>query len=255
MLRINDLELTIDNKQIFKDVNFEVNQGEFVALIGPNGSGKSSIIKVISRLANTFTGKVSVLGKEFTDYKIKDYSKILSTMAQHQATTQDLSVFDRVAYGRFPHLGLFSSLNKNDIAIIEQAIKDCELEHLRDSKLTNLSGGELQRVFLAACLAQEPELLILDEPTNHLDVLHQYKLLSLVRNQSINKNLTVLCVLHDINQAIKFSDRLCIMKDGQLLHNGQAKDIITEETILDVFGIQSKIYHEQEGIHVDFIYN
>lgn len=254
LLQINDITLEIENRKILKGIDFHVDKGEFISLIGPNGSGKSTIIKVISRLIKNNGGKVLVLGKAHDTYKNKEFSKIISTMFQHNAISSEITVYDIISYGRSPHKGLFKSLNEEDKDLIDKFMCVAGLNGLKDKRLSSLSGGELQRVYLISCLVQEPDVLILDEPTNHLDILHQYRLLSLIKEQSVAHNISVICVLHDINQAIKYSDRLLILKDGEIKHDGKAMDIITEEVILDVYGINSKIYKDENGMHVDFFY-
>lgn len=254
MLEVNALNLSVEQKKIIQEVNFSLEKGEFVALIGPNGSGKSSVIKVISRIITKHTGQVVLMGKLHEKYKAKEFAKKIATMFQHNQAPEGLTVYDIIAYGRTPHKSMFSSLTSEDHEVIEKYICAAGLTSLKDKKLDNLSGGELQRVYLIACLVQEPAILILDEPTNHLDILHQYRLLSLIKEQSVTNNISVICVIHDINQAIKYADRLLIMKDGCLRYNGHAKDIITEELIMEIYGINSKVYKDENGIHVDFMY-
>lgn len=253
MLKTESVSVKIEDKFIVENISFNASKAEFISLIGPNGSGKSTIIKAISKLLPVENGKILLMDKEIGNYKAKAYAQVLSTMCQHGKAVEELTVYDMVAYGRIPYKNLFTPLSDKDNEIINQVLELVELSHFKDRSVGNLSGGEFQRVYLASCLAQEPEVLILDEPTNHLDIRHQYKILSLVKKYAKEKGLTVVCVLHDINQAIKFSDRVIIMKNGSIQHCGTPEEVITEDIISYIYGIKIKLHYDEHGMHIDFL--
>ncbi len=252
MIKVDNIKINIENKTIINGVDIVVEKGEFVSLIGPNGSGKSTLIKAITSIIPFNEGKVIIVDKNLSEYKDKELAKIVSTMAQHGNVVESLTVNDIVTYGRSPYKSIFSPLNDEDRAIINESLKVTDVYELKDRDISTLSGGELQRVFLASCLAQKPDVLILDEPTNHLDVMHQYKLLNLIKKYAIENNLTVLCVLHDINQAIKYADKICVLKNGEVKAFGKADEVITEKLMSQIFEIDCTIYNGEKGIHIDF---
>ncbi len=254
MIKVENIEIDINGNKIIKGIDFSVNRGEFISLIGPNGSGKSTLIKGITGKIAHNKGKVLIVDKNLSDYKSKELAKILSTMEQHGKGADTLTAYDIISYGRSPYKNIFSPINDEDKKIISDAMIATDTEGLKDRILTTLSGGEMQRVFLASCLAQMPDILILDEPTNHLDVMHQFKLLSLVKSYAKEKGLTVVCVLHDINQAIKYADKIAVLKDG-VIRNFGTDEIITEELVKNIFEIDCEIYRNDRGVHIDFYYN
>lgn len=255
MIYSKGVSVNINGRYILKDAHIHVKKGEFISIIGPNGSGKSTFIKAISRLIKSNYDKIEIDGKSLNDYSNKSLAKTLSIMAQHNNTVEDLTVYDVVSYGRIPHKKLLSTFNKKDDELVRLAMKEVEINHLSERKAFNLSGGEKQRMYLAASLVQEPKVLILDEPTNHLDIKHQYNLLSLIKKQVDEKGLTVLCVLHDLNQASKYSDKMLIMDNGEVQACGKPKDIITECNVKKYFGMDSKIYTNKDNININYIVN
>ncbi len=255
MIDIESIKINIGSKTIIDNIDLKVSKGEFISLIGPNGSGKSTIIKGITKKVSLESGKVLVVGKEISEYKSKEFAKILATMEQHSKAFDDLTVKDIVTYGRSPYKNIFSPFNAEDEKIINECLEITDIFDLKDREISTLSGGEMQRVFLAQCLAQKPDILILDEPTNHLDVMHQYRLLSLVKKYALENNLTVICVLHDINQAIKYADKVCVLKNGVIKAFGTPEEVIVEDLVKEIFEIDCIIYNNENGIHIDFYYD
>ncbi len=253
MIRAENIEIEIGGNKIIRGIDFSVNKGEFISLIGPNGSGKSTFIKGVTRKIPYNKGKVLIVDKNVNDYKPKELAKILSTMEQHGKGVDTLTALDIISYGRSPYKSIFSPINDEDKKIINDAMIATDTVSLKDRMVSTLSGGEMQRVFLASCLAQMPDILILDEPTNHLDVMHQFKLLSLVKTYAKEHGLTVVCVLHDINQAIKYADKIAVLKDGVIRSYG-TNEIITKELVRDIFDIDCEIYRNERGVHIEFFY-
>ncbi len=254
MINVEKIEIGLDGKDIINGIDFSVKKGEFVSLIGPNGSGKSTLLRGITGKIPFSKGEVLIVNKDISEYKSKELAKILSTMEQHGKGADTLTAYDIISYGRSPYKNIFSPINDDDKKIINDAMMATDTVVLRDRIVTSLSGGEMQRVFLASCLAQQPDILILDEPTNHLDVMHQFKLLSLVKSYAKEHGLTVVCVLHDINQAIKYADKIAVLKNGVIESFG-SNEIITKELVKDVFEIDCEIYRTERGVHIEFYYS
>ncbi|MDC7241135.1 MAG: ABC transporter ATP-binding protein, partial [Spirochaetales bacterium] len=210
------------------------------------------VVKTISRTLDPARGEIKVDGRNGKIIAPGEYARKLAAMSQHQSNIEGLKVYDRVAYGRVPHAGLFGMLKKKDHDLIRESMEETDVWHLRDRELSKLSGGELQRVCLAACFAQEPEVLILDEPTNHLDIKHQHRILSLVKRRTRKNGLTVLCVLHDINQTIRYADRIGIMKSGTLRAEGIPGEVINEKNIREIYDMNSRIHRSQDSCFVEF---
>ncbi len=251
--KFKDIEIKYDNKPVLKDINFEIKKGEFISILGRNGSGKSTIIKALSQQIKLNKGKVLYLDQDIRKYKKKSLAKKIAFLLQFNHLSEDINVKDYVLYGRVPFKGIFKSLTKEDEEVVNKALKDTKLEEYSNRKLSSLSGGERQRVYLAMCLAQEPDVIVLDEPTNHLDLKFQFELLSLVKDINTKKNVTIICVLHDLNQAIKFSDSFILLKDNKIFKKGDLKEVITKENIKEVFDIDVLIHRNKDNIFIEYI--
>ena len=179
-------------------------------------------------------------------YKIfaKDYKVYL--FDRRKDLPEDITVRELVSYGRIPHKKYFQGNKEEDDAIIEWAIKRTGLENLKDKAVMSMSGGERQRAFIAMALAQKSEILFLDEPTTYLDIYHQVEILELVKELNEESNLTVVMVLHDINQAIRYSDHIIVMKDGEIITKGIPNDVITEEMVKAIYGVDVIVKQDED---------
>lgn len=253
VFNVENVSLDIDGKKILSQVNATFEEHKFNAIIGPNGCGKSSLIKLFAKINKQSEGKILFLGKEIEKVNRKDFAKQVSFFFQFNDSTSDITVKQMISYGRSAHKKLYQSLDDNDFKIVEEAIANCDLHGYENRELGSLSGGERQRVYLAMTLAQEPEIIVLDEPTNHLDIKYQFQLLSLVRNIMDEKNLTIICILHDFNQVLKYADNTLILKEGRVYASGLTPEVITVKSVKEVFGIDSIIHSDGNGYHIDFI--
>lgn len=250
---IQNVSLTINEKNILSNINASFEENKFNSIIGPNGSGKSSLIKLLAKINKQTSGHILFLNEELAQIKRKDFAKKVSFFFQFNESNVDINVKQMVSYGRSAHKNLYKKFNSYDFKVIDEAIKYCDLNDLVDREISTLSGGERQRVYLAMTLAQEPQIIVLDEPTNHLDIKYQFQILSLVKNLMIERKLTVICILHDFNQVLKFSDNTLIIKDGQVYASGSTVNVVTSENIKDVFKIDSIIHNDDNGLHIDYI--
>lgn len=228
------------------DINLKINEGEIVSLIGPNGSGKSTLLRVISRLLKPNSGNVFLNGENVQKMKSQEVAKTLTMLPQMNNYQLDLTVRELVEFGRHPHSGHKMTLSKEDIDIIDWAIEVTGLTHMQNRVLPSMSGGERQRAWIAMTVAQHPKVLLLDEPTTYLDISHQLEVMELVKELNRKHNMTVIMVLHDINQAAQYSDRLIVLKKGQLHYDGLPHCVLCKEMFQSIFEIDAQI-HMQDG--------
>lgn len=231
---------------VIKGAGVEVKTGEIVTIIGANGSGKTTILKTLARSLKPGEGNVYLDGKSIFSLDTKVLAKKMSILPQIHSVPEDFTVRDLVSYGRFPHLGVTGRLHPEDFHAIDEALCMTKMETLQHRLVTTLSGGERQRAWIAMALAQKPEVLLLDEPTTFLDISHQFELLELISRLNKEMGLTILMVLHDLNQAARYSNRLIVLKEGKVYRSGTPKEIINSDVLSEVFNIQVKILHDPE---------
>lgn len=241
MLCAKNLKVGYEDRIIIENLNLSIKQGEIVSIIGPNGCGKSTLLKTLSRMIHPIAGAVYLEGTELKQLKNKLISQKICLLSQHNQAPNDLTVEQLVYYGRLPHKKWYESKNEEDRELIEWAIEQTGLTRYKDKPIGSLSGGERQRAYIAQALCQKPTILLLDEPTTYLDISYQLELMELI--QEINKklNITVVMVLHELNQASRYSDRLVIMKQGAIISEGAPNQIIDQQTIESVYQIECEI--------------
>lgn len=237
-LRTEQVYISIGNKEIVKNVSVKVESGKIVGLFGPNGSGKSTLLKGIYRTVSLNKGKVYLDGKDMKQYSSRQVAKLLGVVTQFTTLNFDFSVEEMVLMGRSPHKGAFESDKASDFEIVKKCLQKVDMEDFAERKFLTLSGGEKQRILLARALAQETEMLILDEPTNHLDIKYQLQTMEIIRKLEQG----VLLALHDLRLAFLYCDEVYIMKNGEVVAQGEPKQVITEELIREVYEVESKVY-------------
>ncbi len=254
MIQIKNLNVHYGNSNIINNLSLNIEKGKFTSIIGPNGCGKSTIIKSIAGLIPCNKNSITIDNKLRTAYKRKEFSKKIAFLMQFGTSCTGITVRELVSYGRHPYTsGFFNKKNEEDESIIDWAIKKTNLKNYENKFLELLSGGEKQRAYLAMALAQQPEILILDEPTNHLDIKYQYEILNLVRQLNLEQEVTVVCVLHDINQASKYSDNIVVVKNGTLIKSGTPKQCITKDLMHKVYDIKCEVNKRNNTYCVDVI--
>lgn len=247
ILKVKDLGFNYKEKKVLKDINFNLNKGEFVGILGPNGSGKTTLLNNINNWLKPFKGKVLVENVDIKKYTVKELARNIATVPQNIFTTTFFTVEQIVMMGRNPYLKRFGQKNPKDFEIVKKAMMSMNVWDLRHKPINTLSGGERQRVVIAKALAQEPRLLLLDEPTSHLDIKYQWEILNQIKKLCDRDNLTVLSVLHDINIACMFCDKIILLKDHKIYQMGTIDEVITEENLYDVFNVKVKVKYNWDN--------
>lgn len=229
------------NKNILNNISMKVTKGSWNTILGPNGSGKSTLIKLLARINKIKNGEIKINNIDIYNYKNKDFAKNVSYIPQIIEIPDGILVYDFVALGRNPYSNFIGNLSKNDKEKIKSSMIETNVWEFKDTMVNNLSGGQRQSVLLAMILAQDTDIILLDEPTTYLDIRNQYELLELLDKLHHNGK-TIIAILHDINQAVQYSDCIHIMKDGQIVKSGHPSKIITEELLVNVYGIKTKLH-------------
>ncbi|MCY3567871.1 MAG: ABC transporter ATP-binding protein [Chloroflexi bacterium] len=232
---------SVEAKRLLDRVDLQAGRGQFVGLIGPNGAGKSTLLRAISNVLKIDQGAISLEGEDLRSLGAKQIASTLALVPQIAPYTQGFTTIELVLMGRYPHLGRLQVEGEHDDRIAGEAMMLTETDGFAQRTLDTLSGGERQRVFIARALAQEPRVLLLDEPTSNLDILHQLKILTLVR-RLVHSGLTAVAAIHDLNLAARFCDRLVVLAEGRLLAEGSAAEVLTPEVIEHAFGVRSEIH-------------
>ncbi|WP_017728103.1 heme ABC transporter ATP-binding protein [Halalkalibacterium ligniniphilum] len=247
MLEAKNVSIGYDAELVVKDLSFHVNKGEIFGILGPNGSGKTTLLKAISGLLPLQQGSITLHGKAIHAYRSKELAQQIAVLPQDSATAFTYHVEEVVGLGRYPYQkGLLGRETKQDQDIVIEALKKTDTLQFRNKPLQTLSGGERQRVLLARALAQEPEMLLLDEPTNHLDISHQMSLLNSLKQWSRTRELTVIAILHDLNMASLYCDRILLLDEGQMVELSTPRFIMEQKQLERVYHAPLRIKEHPE---------
>ena len=230
---------------VLKDVSFDIEPGKFLAILGNNGAGKSTLLKCFNHILKPDSGAVLLDGKDLVTQSSRDVAKQVAFVSQSVPNTQ-MTVHDVVMLGRKPYMTW--GFTPEDHAIVHEAMNRLGLDAMRGRFLSQLSGGEKQKVMLARALAQQPKALLLDEPTSALDIQNQYQVLKIVRDICHKDQMIAVVVIHDLNLALRFCDRFLLLKDGQVYGYGD-HSILSGTALKDVYGVDAKVV-EIEGRHM-----
>lgn len=243
VLSARDISVAIDSHALVDRVSAELHGGEVVGLIGPNGAGKTTLLRVLAKLLEPDSGEAMLEQISLMQITPAAFAKRCAYLAQGAHTHWPLSVERVVALGRLPHLDWRQKLGTHDRAAIENAMTAAEVSHLRERAVTTLSGGERMRVLLARIFASQPQIILADEPIAALDPYHQLHVMELLREHahSDDPSRAVLTVLHDLNLAARFCDRLWLMANGRIVASGTPRAVLTVENLRDVYGVNAVI--------------
>jgi len=233
------------------DISLNITKGEFISLLGPNGTGKSTLLKILSGILVPSSGDILFDNQDYKSLNRKYLAGKIAFVPQISTVVFPFTVSEIVVMGRNPHKSFFGFEEKDDLRKTNEALEVVGLSGLNDKYITEISGGELQRTFIARALVQEPEILLLDEPNAHLDIKHQVFIFNLLKRINEMNDITIIAVTHDMNLASEFGKRCVVLKDGKIALDGPSENVITVENIKKVFEVESKLVKfDNEKKHV-----
>ncbi|MCU7726928.1 ABC transporter ATP-binding protein [Actinoplanes sp. KI2] len=241
------LTLAYDGRTVVHEAGIELRAGRVVALIGPNGSGKSTLLRSLARLHAAQAGTVSLDGADALALRPRDFARRVTLLTQSRPTPGGVRVRDVVAYGRHPYRSRFGTGDPDGPALIDRAMRLTGVEQMADRAVDELSGGELQRVWLATCLAQDTGVLLLDEPTTFLDLRYQIETLDIVRDLADEHGVAVGVVLHDLDQAAAVADELVVLARGAVRATGKPDEVLTSDLLSEVYGLRIHVHIDADG--------
>lgn len=239
MIEVKNLSYSYGKKIIIEDMSFAISQGDFCAIMGPNGCGKTTLLKCIANLLPVKANTVFVNGKDSTSYSIKKLARQIAFVPQHTPLDFEFSAFETVLMGRNPYQTHLQNESQKDWDIVEECMKKTNTWHLRFAPLTEMSGGEMQRVLLARALAQQTPIMLLDEPLSNLDISHQFEIIKLLREISQNEKKTILLIVHDPNIAIRYCKTLLLLHNHRIVYHGDIEEGLTVQNIKNYFGVEA----------------
>jgi iron complex transport system ATP-binding protein len=239
-LEARGVTLAYDRAVIARNLSVEVEAGSFTVIVGPNACGKSTLLRAMARLLKPTEGSIVLDGRAIAEYPSKEVARRLGLLPQTSIAPDGIRVTDLVARGRHPHQSLLRQWSRADREAVDRALELTATHDLAGRLVDELSGGQRQRVWVAMLLAQESPTMLLDEPTTFLDIAHQYDLLNLFRSLNA-QGTTIVAILHDLNQAARFADRIVMMRDGSVVAAGAPSDVVTAESVEEVFGLPCSV--------------
>jgi iron complex transport system ATP-binding protein len=247
-LSARGLTLQYEQRRVVEGLSTEIPEGKVTMIVGADACGKSTLLRGLSRLLKPSAGVVALNGKDIHSRLARELARTLGLLPQHPIAPDGITVRELVGRGRYPHQGFFRSwrtgdLSKHDLAV-QRALETTSTLELGERNVDELSGGQRQRVWIAMALAQETEVLLLDEPTTYLDLAHQVEVLDLVSDLNRSHGTTVAIVLHDLNLAARYADHVIAMKSGAIVAEGPAGEVVTEDLVRDVFGLESRVIRD-----------
>ena len=247
MLSVTNVSHCYQNDLVLENVSFEVQKGDYCAIIGPNGSGKTTLLNIISGALKKQEGEVVIAGRKIESYDIKNLAKQISVVPQRSEQVYHFSVFDMVMFGRHPYQTQWNYFNPEDEDIVMNALEKTNLLSLRDRITSQLSGGEFQRTLIARAMAQQAPLMLLDEPLANLDILHQFEILDILSELNSTKQTTILMIIHDVSLAIQNIPKCLLLKKGKIIYTGETYNICRENRIFNLFDLDDKYEVDRFG--------
>ncbi|WP_353988115.1 ABC transporter ATP-binding protein [Ruicaihuangia caeni] len=240
-LSAEGLTLAYEGRPVISELTLTIEPGAVTVIVGANGSGKSTLLRGLARLLKPVAGEVRLDGRQLRREPGRRLARVLGILPQSPVAPEGVTVRDLVARGRHPHQRFMQTWSSADAAAVAAALRSTGLEPLAHRRVDELSGGQRQRAWIAMALAQDPDILLLDEPTTFLDVMHQLEVLDLLHEANRTRGTTVVMVLHDLNLAARYADRLVVMAGGGVLAEGAPRDVISTELVREAFGLDARI--------------
>ncbi|MEV6493111.1 ABC transporter ATP-binding protein [Actinoplanes sp. NPDC051633] len=241
------LTLAYDDRTVVHDAGIELAAGRVVALVGPNGSGKSTLLRALARLHLPRSGTVRLPDGDALALRPKDFARRVTLLTQSRPTPGGVRVRDVVAYGRHPYRGRFGTGDTEGAAVVDRAMRLTGVAAMAERPVDELSGGELQRVWLATCLAQDTGVVLLDEPTTFLDLRYQMEILDTVRDLADEHGVAIGVVLHDLDQAAAVADHVVLLSSGAVRASGPPADVLTTDLLSEVYALRIDVHVDDDG--------
>jgi iron complex transport system ATP-binding protein len=245
IITTRNLSVSYDDTHVLSDITLTVEEGDFLSVLGPNGAGKTTLIKALTGVIG-YVGDITLYGRPVHTYRKKEFARQVAFLPQDLPATLPYLVQDIVMMGRFPYLKRFEIEKPRDARIVRESMYLLGLEKFSSRHLSELSGGELKRVFIAQAIAQESNIMFLDEPTANLDINYQAEIFKLLTRFNEEMGKTIILVTHDINHAARFAKKIIFLKDGRIVRTGKPVDIIDTKTIRSVFNTDVTIQYDHE---------
>lgn len=246
-IEVKQLSAAYEDNLIIDNLNLKIPKGKVSIIIGANGCGKSTLLKVIARILKPGNGSIYINGKELRGQKGKKLARQVAVLPQSPKCPDAITVRELVTYGRFPYQKAVGGITSHDKRLVEWAIEKTGLTEYSGRPVNNLSGGQRQRAWIAMTLAQETDIILLDEPTTYLDMAYQLEILQLLQQLNREKSLTIVMVLHELNQACRFADHIIGIKKGQIICQGKPADVITKDSLKTIYGIDASLCMSHRG--------
>ncbi|EMV4617673.1 ABC transporter ATP-binding protein [Listeria monocytogenes] len=244
-MKVRDVNFSYNGTDaILKNVSFTIQKNKINTIVGPNGSGKSTLLEILARLLSPNSGDVLLEGKSIFEWKAKEFAQNVAIVHQSNVLPNELMVKELLYFGRLPYKNWRMTRTKEDDLAVERALMQTELTEKAEKFVDSLSGGERQRVFIATALVQDTPILLLDEPTTFLDMYFQLEILELVKRLNQEENLTIVMILHDLNQALMYSDHLIVMKNGEVVAKGEPEELLTTDLIAETYGVVADVLND-----------
>lgn len=255
LFNLKNVHFNYDGEALIEALDLEISPGVFYGILGPNGAGKSTLLNLLTGASQPASGKIQLEGKELNRYSKRELAQIFAVVPQDYGVNFPFNVLEMVMMGRKPHLKRFQSPGEEDLKKVHEAMIISETLGFADRLVTQLSGGEKQRVIFARALAQDPKVLFLDEATSNLDIKHKLSVLKTVRRLNREKGLSVIAVLHDLNIAGLYCDQVILMEKGKVLFCGPASEVLTSENIRRVFGVETEVSQDADSgkLHISLL--
>lgn len=252
-LEAHQVTFSFNGTPVLSQVDLCLEAGRMIGVIGPNGAGKSTLVKLLSRLLTPAQGRIRLNGHSLARWRPADLARVLAVVPQLPELPPMFTAWELVLMGRTPYMGWMGQESERDRTVARQAMEETSTYHLADRLISQLSGGEQQRVVIARALTQEPRVLLLDEPTAHLDINHQVETLSLIARLVRERELAALAIFHDLNLAAQYCEELVLLDQGQIAAQGAPHDVLTPPVLQQVYGIEVAVgVHPQNGLPVVF---
>jgi iron complex transport system ATP-binding protein len=237
-VEVRDFSFRLGKKEILRDVSFQVRAGQYVSIVGPNGAGKTTLLKCLDRICTGGTGRIEIFNRPLQGYRQKELARRLSYVPQADGRVFPFTVEQFVLMGRYPYLSPFSTVRHDDREAVRRAMEQTGTSELSQRVLDTLSGGERQKVYIAAALAQGADVLLLDEPTTFLDYRHQAEVRELLATANRQAGVTVVAVTHDVNRAVLESDRIVALREGRVVFAGSPAEIMQVDVLESIYGVR-----------------